>query len=260
VKLQCHGVLTRFSGAVPSADAMRSHRRRANAEDIPVARRRTQPERAKRGFPWMLAAATPLLGLSAAVLLLGPLRSWLPLPVAGLRERPGADGRLLGHFPYAEAPAGVLVSIAPGLQLRADAADALQAMRSRAAAEGIDLAVLSAFRGIALQRQLFFEVSAERNQSASTRAQVSAPPGYSEHSTGYAVDLGDGRDPSTHLSPRFETTRAYAWLVANAARFHYQLSFPRANRQGVSFEPWHWRYEGSTEALRTFSEAHRLSR
>lgn len=239
---------------------MRTRSRRASADDIPVARRRGQPERGSRKFPLVVALATLLLGLAGAALLLGPLRSWLPSPVAGLRQRPGADGRLLGHFAYPEAPASALVAIAPGLQLRAEAADALREMRNRAAAEGIDLAVLSAFRGMALQRQLFFDVSAERNQSASTRAQVSAPPGYSEHSTGYAVDLGDGREPGANLSPRFETTQAYAWLVANAARFHYQLSFPRANRQGVSFEPWHWRYEGSTEALKTFSAAHRLGR
>jgi D-alanyl-D-alanine carboxypeptidase len=260
MKPQRPGVVSRTHGVTPSLAAMGTDRRRATTEDIPVARRRALPQRKRRTGPQLVALATLVLSLSGAALLLGPLRSWLPSPVAGLRDRPGADGRLLGHFPYPEAPASALVAIAPGLQLRADAAEALRAMRARAAAEGIDLAVLSAFRGIALQRQLFFDVGAERNQSASTRAQVSAPPGYSEHSTGYAVDLGDGREPTTNLSPRFETTRAYAWLVANAARFHYQLSFPQDNRQGVSFEPWHWRYEGSTEALRTFSAAHRLGR
>jgi len=28
----------------------------------------------------------------------------------------------------------------------------------------------------------------------------------------------------------------------------------------VSYEPWHWRFVGSTEALRLFEPAHRLSR
>ena len=260
MKPQRPGVVSRTHGVTPSLAAMGTDRRRATAEDIPVARRRALAQRRSRRVSQPILLAMLMLGLAGAALLLRPLRPWLPGPVAGLRDRPGADGRLLGHFPYPEAPASALVAIAPGLQLRADAAEALRAMRARAAAEGIDLEVLSAFRGIAQQRQLFFDVGAERNQSASTRAQVSAPPGYSEHSTGYAVDLGDGREPTTNLSPRFETTRAYAWLVANAARFHYQLSFPQDNRQGVSFEPWHWRYEGSTEALRTFAAAHRFGR
>jgi D-alanyl-D-alanine carboxypeptidase len=117
-----------------------------------------------------------------------------------------------------------------------------------------------AFRSLALQRHLFFEVGAERSQSPEERARVSAPPGFSEHSTGFAVDLADGRNPQTNLSTSFETTDAYAWLQANAVRFHFLLSFPANNRQGVSYEPWHWRFVGSTEALRLFEPAHRLSR
>ncbi len=184
-----------------------------------------------------MAVAGALIGLvgATAVLLLvpGPWRRWLePLPVEGLDARLGADGRLLGHFPYAEAPAQALVAVAPGLQLRPEAAEELLAMQRAASADGVDLVVLSAFRSIALQKQIFFDVKSERNQSALERAQVSAPPGFSEHSTGYAVDLGDGRDPTTNLSVSFDRTDAFRWLRANAARYHFQLSFPKGNRQG----------------------------
>jgi len=103
-------------------------------------------------------------------------------------------------------------------------------------------------------------VKSERNQSALERAQVSAPPGFSEHSTGYAVDLGDGRAPATNLSPSFDETAAFRWLQAHANRFHFHLSFPQTNRQGVSYEPWHWRFEGSADALKTFEAAQRLER
>jgi D-alanyl-D-alanine carboxypeptidase len=235
------------------------------AEDIPVARR-SQPAAPRRQasplrrLGWLLLACGLFSG-SAVLLARGPLRSVLtPPPVAGLNARLSSDGRLLGHFPYPEAAAGSLVSFAPGQQLHRDAAEALGAMRRAAAAEGVQLVVLSAFRSIALQRELFFDVKAERNQTSRTRARVSAPPGFSEHSTGYAVDLGDGRAPAANLSPSFEETAAYRWLAANAARFHFQLSFPRGNPQGVSYEPWHWRYEGTTAALRLFEPAQRLTR
>jgi D-alanyl-D-alanine carboxypeptidase len=152
------------------------------------------------------------------------------------------------------------VAVAPGQQLRPEAADALARMRSAAAADGVSLALLSAFRSQVLQRELFFDVKAERNQSSRQRAQVSAPPGFSEHSTGYAVDLGDGARPDTNLSTAFDGTAAYSWLASNAARFHFELSFPRANRQGVSYEPWHWRYEGSTTALKLFEPSQRFLR
>jgi D-alanyl-D-alanine carboxypeptidase len=89
---------------------------------------------------------------------------------------------------------------------------------------------------------------------------VSAPPGFSEHSTGYAVDLGDGSEPATNLAPSFDQTAAFAWLQAHGARYHFTLSFPRDNPQGVSYEPWHWRFEGSAEALKVFEPAQRLSR
>lgn len=213
-----------------------------------------------RRLAWLVLACGLLSG-GIGLLLLGPLRSLItPPPVAGLNARLSRDGRLLGHFPYPEAPASQLVALAPGQSLRPDAAAALQAMQRAARQEGIELVLLSAFRPVALQRQLFFDVKAERNQSASLRARVSAPPGFSEHSTGYAVDLGDGSAPGTNLSPRFEETAAYRWLSRHAARFHFQLSFPRRNPQGVSYEPWHWRYEGSTEALRLFEPAQRLGR
>jgi D-alanyl-D-alanine carboxypeptidase len=248
---------------VASRDRGRASRRRSPSDDIPLARRRPQPQ-AQTAATRLLSRSLPVaLAVASAtvLLLLGPLRPWLlPPPVAGLNARLSPDGRLLGHFPYPQAPEVSLVQIAPGLELRREAAEALTAMQRAAASEGVDLVVISAFRSVALQRRIFFDVGAERHQSATERAKVSAPPGYSEHSTGYAVDLGDGRNPSTNLSEQFENTAAFAWLRANAARFHFQLSFPADNRQGVSYEPWHWRFEGSTEALKLFDRAHRLSR
>jgi D-alanyl-D-alanine carboxypeptidase len=174
--------------------------------------------------------------------------------------RPDRDGRLLGHFPYRELPRSELIAVAPGLELQRDAARALMAMQEAARAEGVALVALSGFRSMELQKRLFFEVKSARNQSALERARVSAPPGYSEHSTGYAVDLADASAPSSDLSADFDQTAAFAWLQNHARRFHFTLSFPQGNAQGVNYEPWHWRYEGSAQALRTFEPAQRLNR
>ena len=232
-------------------------------DDIPLARRSPQPTRPRtlwQRLKWLLVGS--LISLGAVTLLVrGPLSGLLtPGPVPGLDAQIDADGRLLGHFPYPEASSGDLVSVASGMKLRPAAASSLLAMQNAAAADGVDLVLLSAFRDGRLQRELFFDVMSERNQSAVERARVSAPPGFSEHSTGFAIDLGDRRAPATHLSSSFEKTRAFQWLEANAARYHFRLSFPRDNRQGVNYEPWHWRYEGSTEALTLFEPAQRLDR
>ena len=169
------------------------------------------------------------------------------------------DSRLLGHLPYPEASKSDLVSIYPGLEVHKDTYKALNEMRSAARAEGIDLVVLSGFRSHDLQEEIFFQVKSQRNQTAIQRAKVSAPPGYSEHSTGYAIDLGDYLKRDTDFSVSFEGTNSFKWLKKNAARFHFILSFPRDNSQGVSYEPWHWRFEGTADALRAFEAARRLS-
>ena len=256
---------------MPSASRLpttsRSARRRADrvaGDDIPLARRSISPALQPRR-PWRLVLLTAggilLSGVAVLVVFPQPLRRLMaPPPVEGLQSRVSLDGRLLGHFPYPEASDGDLVSLAPGLQLHRDAARSLQRMLDAAAADGIDLRLLSAHRSVELQKQIFFDVKSERNQSALERARVSAPPGFSEHSTGYAVDLGDGRAPSTNLSESFERTDAFAWLQAHANRFHFTLSFPAGNQQGVAYEPWHWRFEGTADALQTFEAAQRLSR
>jgi D-alanyl-D-alanine carboxypeptidase len=41
-------------------------------------------------------------------------------------------------------------------------------------------------------------------------------------------------------------TPAARWLVANAPRFGFELSFPPGNKQQVKWEPWHWRWVGTT--------------
>ncbi len=235
---------------------------RHQGDDIPVAQRSVRPGpprgrslRAVLGTVMVLVVGGGALGFRFREPLVQLLT---PPPVPGIDARLGSDGRLLGHFPYAEAPADQLTNVAPGLMLHTEAAVELLAMQREAAADGVDLRLLSGFRSVDLQQEIFFGVKSERNQSAEERAQVSAPPGFSEHSTGYAVDLGDGSRPAANLSVDFERTPAFRWLQENANRYHFKLSFPRGNAQGVTYEPWHWRFEGSAEALRMFEPARRL--
>ena len=84
-------------------------------------------------------------------------------------------------------------------------------------------------------------------QSSRERALVSAPPGFSEHHTGYALDICD---ETLTLDESFASTKAYAWLQMNARAYNFELSFPERGK--VAFEPWHWRFEGETEAIEAF--------
>ncbi len=173
-----------------------------------------------------------------------------------------ASDNLLGHLPYQEAPASELQSITPdgSFKLRKAAAVKYQQMVNAAAADGVYLVPISAFRSLKDQDYLFFDIKAERGQGTSKRAEVSAPPGYSEHHTGYAIDLGDSNAPEANLSQDFENTTAFKWLQANAAFFSFEISFPKNNAQGISYEPWHWRYVGDRDSLETFYRAHSLKK
>jgi zinc D-Ala-D-Ala carboxypeptidase len=177
-----------------------------------------------------------------------------PVPTAAIASAPAEDV-VLGHFRYEEAPSSELKSIGNGYQMRSAAASQFKAMTSAARAAGINITTISAFRSVAEQKRLFFDVKAERAQVTTKRAEVSAPPNYSEHHTGYAVDLGDASVPSANLNQGFEDTPAFKWLKANAPRYSFELSFPQGNAQGVSYEPWHWRYVGDSSSLETFYKA-----
>lgn len=170
----------------------------------------------------------------------------------------GNSDALLGHFAYAEAPQSELQTFAVNgrsLTLRKAAAQEFQAMVKAARADGVNLVPISGFRSMQEQQRVYFDIQAQRKQTVTKRAEVSAPPGYSEHHTGYAVDIGDAAVPATNLNPNFENTKAYKWLADNAARFHFEMSFPQDNPQGVSYEPWHWRFVGDRQSLETFYKA-----
>jgi D-alanyl-D-alanine carboxypeptidase len=166
------------------------------------------------------------------------------------------DSRILGHLPYNEISRDKLVLIEPNIEVHIDMRDSLLQMREEAKKEGIYLVFLSGFRSINLQKDIFYSLKSVRNQDAAERARVSAPPGYSEHSTGFAIDIGDATQRETDFETEFENTKAFRWLMKNAAKFHFKLSFKKDNKF-IDYEPWHWRYEGSIEALKIFENSNK---
>ncbi len=110
-------------------------------------------------------------------------------------------------------------------------------MNAAAAADGIVLLPLSGFRSIARQAEIIRAKLAARQPLAQI-LRVNTAPGYSEHHTGRALDLGTPGDPPFEES--FAQTPAFAWLMHHAAAFGFTLSYPRGNPHAIAFEPWHW--------------------
>jgi len=161
-----------------------------------------------------------------------------------------------GHHAYAEASQKELTRIGSyrgtrPVLMRTAAAQAFRDMVSAAQNDGVSLIPISGFRSIATQKILFAR-SVRRRGSELAAAQWVAPPGHSEHATGWVLDLGDKNRPDTDVEQSFEDTPAFRWLFKNAGRFHFEMSFPKGNQQGVSYEPWHWRFVGFSEASSVF--------
>jgi D-alanyl-D-alanine carboxypeptidase len=154
---------------------------------------------------------------------------------------PPVPGDYASRVPWV-AEAADLISIGPDHLAREafltpSAARAWADMRDAALADGVDLILISAFRSIARQEELFAAKLA-RGMTIEQALEYSAYPGHSEHHSGNAIDIGT--HPARHLEEEFDATPAFSWLTANARRFGFFLSYPRDNPHGIAYEPWHW--------------------
>ena len=225
-----------------------------NIENIEVAERKYLENKNYRILK-ILISTTTLLGFILLVFFLrkGNFNSYQNGLIGDIKIK---DDKILGHFPYRETSFENLVEITPDILVHKKMYKSLLKMRDDAKKEGVYLVFLSGFRSIELQKEIFYSLKSIRSQVAMERARVSAPPGYSEHSTGFAIDIGDALDRETDFEVEFETTSAYKWLERNAAKYHFKLSFDR-KQNSVDYEPWHWRYEGNIEALKIFEASNR---
>ncbi len=139
-----------------------------------------------------------------------------------------------------------LVSVEQKL-LQPEAARAYGALSAAARQAGHQLILRSAYRGFDVQRFLLFRHLKEPFTSERIRhaLRVVAPPGYSRHQTGYAVDL---ETPGYGIND-FKYSDAYAWLAADnflQAKTHgFIPSYPAGvDSQGPDPEPWEFFYVG----------------
>lgn len=118
-----------------------------------------------------------------------------------------------------------------------------------AAAESIDLAVLSAYRSYSTQQSTYnYWVNYNGGNIAATDT-ISARPGHSQHQLGTAVDFTTN-EISDQLGQHFGNTAAGKWLEEHAWEYGFALAYPTGweTTTGYSYEPWHFRYIGQENA------------
>jgi LAS superfamily LD-carboxypeptidase LdcB len=104
--------------------------------------------------------------------------------------------------------------------------------------DDINLKIVSAYRSFDEQSDLKGQFTQIYGTGANT---FSADQGYSEHQLGTTVDFTTPEVGGAYNS--FKDTPAYSWLLANAYKYGFILSYPEGNGFYI-FEPWHWRFVG----------------
>jgi zinc D-Ala-D-Ala carboxypeptidase len=163
-----------------------------------------------------LAAINHSLGITRELLKTRRLAEYSEAAVLELAET-GSDGK--DHF------------------LVPEAATAWRKLKAAALTDGVSLLIVSGFRSIDRQA----EIIRRKIDAGSTTEEVltvCAPPGFSEHHTGRAIDVSTAGSPVLEIE--FEQTPAFSWLSANAANFGFYMSYPAGNPFGYQYEPWHW--------------------
>lgn len=105
-------------------------------------------------------------------------------------------------------------------------------------AAGAELKIISGYRSFETQRDLKSKYKVTYGSGANT---FSAEQGYSEHQLGTAVDFTSVALGATY--EKIDTTTQYFWLLENAHKYGFVLSYPKGNTYYI-YEPWHWRYVG----------------
>ncbi|MFW2176711.1 MULTISPECIES: D-alanyl-D-alanine carboxypeptidase family protein [unclassified Moraxella] len=161
--------------------------------------------------------------------------------------KPNAEAYKVGILHYAFAEQSNLVAIGNGDKLHPDAAKALKLMRQAATKDKVNLQVGSAFRSIQYQQNLINHKKAQ-GLTAKQIYHWSAPAGYSEHHTGFAVDFAP-------IGQGFGKTSSYRWLKGNANKYGFYQSFNTkvASKSGVATEAWHWKYLNSPTAKKALA-------
>ena len=129
-----------------------------------------------------------------------------------------------------------------GLQLRRIAEEALQEMSLAAAKDGVTLTIGSAYRSAVYQAEVYEREVKTYGREIADRE--SAQPGKSQHQLGLVVDFAP-------IDDAFAKTPASGWLLKNAGRFGWSLSYPDGYEEitGYRWESWHYRYVGRDLAV-----------
>lgn len=130
-------------------------------------------------------------------------------------------------------------------KMRDKAATALEEMFAGAKKDDVNLLLASGYRSFSLQTGVYNRYVATQGQSIADSQ--SARPGYSEHQTGLAADIGDA-NRTCEIASCFADTAEGKWVAANAYSYGFVVRYQKGTEStvGYIYEPWHVRYVGKS--------------
>jgi len=134
--------------------------------------------------------------------------------------------------------------------LRSIIIDDLRDLVDASKSDDIDLSVVSAYRSYATQESTYNYWISYYNNCISCTDKVSARAGHSQHQLGTTLDFSSN-EIGDSLGSQFGNTEASRWLVENAYLYGFVIGYPQGyeSTTGYSYESWHYRYIGKSNAL-----------
>lgn len=131
-----------------------------------------------------------------------------------------------------------------------EARSAFEDMKADASKSGIYINAFSTYRSYWSQDRLYWNYVSNYGEEPTDT--FSAKPGFSEHQTGLAFDIG-GVDRSLWAEEDFKYTDEAKWLKENCYKYGFILRYPEGKewKTGYMHESWHFRYIG-TEYSKNF--------
>ena len=130
-----------------------------------------------------------------------------------------------------------------GERLRAEAASAYNSFVKAGKAAGVSVRAVSGYRSYSEQQRLYADYVARYGQT--TADTLAARPGYSEHQTGLAMDVGNANGVCA-LQPCFADTPVGRFAAAEGWKYGFIIRYPYGaeGTTGYTYEPWYLRYVG----------------
>ncbi len=144
----------------------------------------------------------------------------------------------------------------PGLSPEAEAA--YEEMRTDALEFDLNFVITSDYRSYTGQEEIYNDMLAVYGTVEETNNWVNQP-GFSEHQSGLAIDVGSYESWELQEMP-FGYTPEAEWVAENAHNYGFIIRYPEGYEYvtGMSYEPWHLRYIGVEHATAVYESGKTL--